>query len=183
MAEPISITLHLNDIRDFFVVPDYDPFDVHALDVSGIDYVVEHLREHGPQRPIKTTVYLPKAAITPDLVDKTRQALTRYCQRQIARNEIDIQATRREGRRTLPYGLTVAIVLALVIIALATLLSLPSSIVAVLSSVYVIISWVSIWWPMENVLYNWLPNWHEKHVYQKIMDMDFSILPEAESQS
>jgi hypothetical protein len=183
MNEPNSITLHLTDIHDFFTAPDYDPFDVQRLDVSGIDYIVEHLREHESQQPIKTTLYLPKAAITLDLVDKTRQALTRYCQRQIAQNESEIAATRREGRRTLPYALAVALILALVMIALINLLNLSSPIVSILSSVYVIISWVSIWWPAENILYDWIPDWHEKRIYQKIMDMDLSILPEAGNQS
>jgi hypothetical protein len=43
-----SITLHLNDIHDFFTAPDYDPFDPQSLDVSGIDYVMEYMRGNFP---------------------------------------------------------------------------------------------------------------------------------------
>ena len=180
MDDPLLITLHLADIHDFFIAPDYDPFD-SRMDVSGIDHIAQELQEHGTLRPLKTTLYLPQAAITPDLADKTRKALTRYCQRQIALNESEIAATRREGRRTLPYGLLVALVAGLVIVVLIALFQLSSAFAGVLSSIYVIIAWVSVWWPIENLLYDWIPDWHEKQIFVKIMGMDLEILPETGS--
>jgi hypothetical protein len=173
-----NITLHLNDIRDLFIAPDFDPFDPHSTEFAGLEILAEYLKPRDLDQPLKVTLYLPPEQITPDLPTKTREAVARYCQWRILKNGNEMKITRREGGRTLVYALIICAIVFALYIALV-LLNVSSTLLSIIGPTLVIVCWVVVWWPVETLLFNWLPNWRDKHIYQKLMETEMVILPEA----
>ena len=53
----------------------------------------------------------------------------------------------------------------------------PGSISDVVTQGLTIIGWVSLWWPVEVLLYDWWPLWRDIRVYEYIQRMDVIIRP------
>lgn len=58
-----EIHLHLSDVKNFFQVPEIDPFEGDDLDISGIDQLMDALKAQGDwkRKSLRAVVHLPAA--------------------------------------------------------------------------------------------------------------------------
>lgn len=185
MPDPSSndISLHLQKIEDLFVDPDTNPFENPNLGISGIQTILNELHKQRLADTLRLTIYLPADEISPGLVERTREALQRYCAFQAANSDVEVQNTRLDGRRALGAG----IIESLVFIVLAVLgYSLSSSqgitplgiLGTLIGGFFILAAWVIIWTPVDTLIYYWRPAWREARKYRLIAKADIRILPE-----
>lgn len=94
-----DITIHLNNIHDLFITPTDNPFSAKAHFVSGIELIKSELksRSWGLEERTRTTIFLPKESIEPNLAEKTKIALQRFCQFKVQQNKDATARLRRSA--------------------------------------------------------------------------------------
>ena len=61
-----DITLHLDNLTEFFAAPEPDPYDPRTRFASGLETIVSELKPKALIRKVRTTIVLPPDQITPD---------------------------------------------------------------------------------------------------------------------
>jgi hypothetical protein len=159
-----NITIKLDDITHLFVAPEFDPFSDQEAELLGQPALTSVLRQLGPAKvkeghPIQLTVQLPPDKVTPDLKARAEQALHRYCAVRIADNEAQLRLLRWNGWRSLPSAIVaLGVCLTLSYLFLSNALTfLSPAINGLLGQGFGIISWVVLWHPVEEFLYDPIP--------------------------
>lgn len=179
----LEIGIHLQTIEDLFVDPDTNPFENPNLRLSGMQTILNELDVRHLKPPMTLTIYLPTEQITPGLLDRTKEALKRYCKFQAENQDIEVRSTRMGGRRSLASGLigaTISVILAGFGYFLASRYgySALGILGTMLGSFFMLTAWVVIWTPVDTLIYYWRPAWHEARKYRLIAKADVRILPE-----
>ena len=175
-----EIAIHLSNIHDLFTQPAEDPFSNKASFVSGIELIKGELSSALSRQAgrLRTTIFLPKESIEPDLASKTAKALQRYCQFKVRQNEYAMTVFRR-GALT---ALLIGIVFLVSGLSLSQLLEKvtfsPPFLSAFLSDGFNIAFWVILWRPIDFFLFELWPFWREKRIYKNIMQMEIRIAEE-----
>lgn len=158
-----TLTLVLTDVGNLFVAPPVRPLsasDAEALGVAGVDHLLNVLHmDKNRQRAASTLALVlpPEQAAAVNAAELTR-ALHRYA-------ELRLVEQRRELRNTYRYGwriTAIAIVILAVCIAASSALSVDDSAADVRRPLlrktfeygFEIVGWVSLWHPIEVLLYN-----------------------------
>lgn len=174
----LEFSLRLNNIRELFEAPEFDPFVAQPRVTSGLDDIINSLSVRPLRNPprIKTTLRLPADQITPDLKAETKAALDRYCEFKLKEMRQSMAASNFEGRSKLPVGIAVAA--AVVIIAVIIFWLLPDyldRLAVVLTPIITVTVWVAIWNPVETLLYD---RWDERRniqIHTAIQNMELHI--------
>jgi hypothetical protein len=177
MSEPscYEITLKLDNIKDLFQKPEFDPFIDRDNFTSGIDRIVSTLKPKSLNGKVRTTILLPADRISDDIEQLTSQALQRYCSAKIDRITNDLASLRGQGIRALQRGLIFLAVCLLLSSLFDGLVALPGLLRQFLSEGFLIAGWVSLWHPIELLLYDWGPYWRKKKIYERIEAMELKV--------
>jgi hypothetical protein len=173
-----DITLHLDNLAQFFAVPEPDPFDPRARFASGLETIGSELKPKALIRKVRTTLVLPPDQITPDAETRLREAVTRYCRHHITQSRQDLISLRWQGIKALQNGF--------IFLAACLLLStffenaeiLPEWLRRFGGEGFLIAGWVSLWHPIELLLYEWWPVSRRLHIYESILRMDIVLKEE-----
>ena len=165
----------LDDITHLFVAPDFDPFAAQAIYVSGIDLLITALRSKTLRKKTRVILLLPPDQISAGLEPKLQQAMNRYCAFKIQGDKSELASTLWQGTKALQSG----VVFLAVCLTLAALIDqpsvLPTYLTTILSEGLTIVGWVSLWRPVELLLYEWWPTWRDRQIYQHITRADLVI--------
>jgi len=124
------------------------------------------------------TIFLPRSQISPGLAQAAKEAINKYCQFKIRQGSNEKTALRREGLKALRDGL-VFLAICLFLSALFGKVVLPSEFpIRYLSEGLLIFGWVSLWRPIEILVYDWWPYARNNRIYENIMDMEILIQPQ-----
>jgi hypothetical protein len=172
---------------ELFNAPAIDPFsgrDIELRGQSGLEYLVRQLQARRRDwKNARVLVRLPREHSTPDMQTRLPEALRRYCRAKITDNAFDIHLIR--VRSSVGLGILAAIVV--VLIALASVLfetvlaSAPQVLWAVIALTISLFGWVSLWGPLEALIFNPIPMLRENFVLRKIIEMPIVVEPERES--
>lgn len=178
---PYEITLNLNDIRYLFQAPTPDPNLGRYSEDSGIDVIINELEPRSLRRPVHTTIVLPSDRIKPDMEADTLEAVRRYCDVQIRWVENEQTAVRRHGLRTLQTGLIFLAACLFLSAFFSRVGVLPDFLQTFLVEGFIIVGWVSLWHPVEILLYDWWPHRSDALHYKYIRDtMTLSIVAQPQ---
>jgi hypothetical protein len=174
-----DITLQLDNLAQFFAVPEPDPFDRQARFATGLETIINELKPKGLMREVRTTIVLPADQITPAADVRLREALTRYCRHHTRQNRQDLISLRWQGIKALQNG----IVFLGSCLLLSTLFEnadlLPEWLQRFGGEGFLIAGWVSLWHPIEILLYEWWPFSRQTHIYESIMRMEIIFKEES----
>ena len=174
-----DLLLHLDNLAQFFAVSEPDPFDPRTRLASGLETIASELKPKALIRKVRTTIVLPADQITPDAEARLREALTRYCQYQIRQNRQDLISLRWQGIKALQNG----IIFLGVCLLLSTLFEnaelLPEWLRRFGGEGFLIAGWVSLWHPIEILLYEWWPFSRQIHIYESISRMEIIFTEET----
>jgi len=171
-----DITLHLNDVRELFVDPDFDPLDADCNYVSGLEQIITAVTARDLRaETIRATIYLPAEKLQPDLEPKLKDAVARFSRFQIERRNAELISTRWQGVKALQIGLLFLAACLFLAESFRTLESLPEPLRAFLSEGFTIAGWVSLWNPIELFLYAWWPDWRARQIYRYIMKLEIIV--------
>lgn len=171
-----DITVKLDNIRHLFQKPEFDPFIVQNSSSSGIDQIVSKLKPKSLTRKVRTTILLPAHELSENVEQLTSEALHRYCSAKIDRIANDLASLRGQGIRALQRGLVFLAVCLVVSTLFDGLENLPGLLRRFLSEGFLIAGWVSLWHPIELLLYDWGPYWRKKQIYERIEDMELKVI-------
>jgi len=187
MARPINkakiaragrteLVLHLADPRQLFVA-DPDFFFESATLVPGVEHLYEELRWRELDKPVRTTLHLPRRAIEPALQERVGDAIRSYCTARRHRVENELRALLRDGLRALALGL-VLLAIALAVSVAIRRSSAPESIrIFFGDGVFLVAAWVGMWYPLDTLVYTPRPLRREREVLDTMLRMELVIEP------
>ncbi len=165
----------LDNLQQFFLVPDPDPFDPQVRYTSGLETVVDELKPKALTKNVRTAITLPPDQLEPEAEQKLREAVGRFCRHKIQQNQRELSSLRWEGFKALQNG----VVFLGACLLLSTLFEntefVPEFLHRFLGEGFLIAGWVSLWHPIEVLLYEWWPYWRENRIYERIMNMDIVL--------
>jgi hypothetical protein len=174
-----DITLHLDNLGQFFTVPEPDPFVPRARFDSGIETIIGELKPKALIRKVRTTIVLPPDQITPDAETRLREALAQYCGHHIRQNRQDLISLRWQGIKALQNGLIFLGACLLLSTLFGNAETLQEWVRRLGSEGFLIAGWVSLWHPIEILLYEWWPFSRQIRIHESIMQMDILFKEET----
>ena len=126
------------------------------------------LRMAKPRATATATIELPEAEITPDLEERARGAMGRYCRRKLALIEEELDGVRRFGVRALLWGF-------LAVIVLNGLASGIDDDLDPIAQGLGVASWVILWVPVNLLVYD---RWYckrDERAYRALMEAPLSV--------
>ena len=185
MQPDISIVLPLNDINEVFTAPDVNPFSTHEIDILGqtaMDCIEKRVTRHWPKKPhsLRVTLQLPPDQITPGLVESTRAAVRRYCDKRIEGNRVHRQVVIQRSLRQLVYALLGSLVALAIIVLLNSgpFGILPDALRGVLIMLSALAIGVLFFDALWSVVFDWVPFVQDNTVHTILMDMKLTIEPQ-----
>ena len=170
-----DIVLKLDNIKHLFKEPDFDLFTAQTDSSSGIERIISELKPTSLTGKVRTTISLPNHQLAENLEQSIIDALQRYCNTKIEQITNDIASLRGQGIRALQRGL----LFLAVCLVLSTLFDrvehLPTLVHRFLNEGFLIAGWVSLWYPIELLLYEWGPYRRQKQIYEMIKDMEVKV--------
>lgn len=170
----IEITLRLRSVEHLFTAPDADPFDPdyeRYPDKSGVDAIAGVLHVERPVASVCTLIELPEADDA-SLERRASEAVQRYCRVRIADLDLDLHQIRRYGTWTLVLGFVAVLVLNAIA---KPLDSSNNDILELLSQGIQIAAWVTLWFPINLLVYD---RWYARRdqvIYRSMAAMRLEV--------
>lgn len=171
MSNPHEIELYIDTTTHLFEEPELSVDSVYIGRSAGIDQLKDKLLDvyylHNEQFRLSIHIHDRQGYSPHSIIE----ALRRCAKNRIDRNEIRIKITKREGRVYFLYALIFLVLIALILYILSILVpNITTSVVGIfITEVLIIAGWVVLWWPIENLAYDWRPLKHENDVYNIVL--------------
>jgi hypothetical protein len=167
------IEIRIKNSRQLFDVRDPAPFRERDLDDDFVEYIISAVRELPLSNPLKFVIYIEENE-TKDLPkDSIREAIHSYFS-----YRTDLQ---RGELRTFIERSQIFLLIGLVVlgtcIGVAQSLTVPNppGAIGILREGLVIFGWVSIWKPIELILFDWYPLFEKLRFYKKLLATEIDI--------
>jgi hypothetical protein len=168
-------TLYLDTIEQFFSKPDLSPFSEQYREyshTSGIEYLAKELYAHPTSKEVHVTIVLPAEKSAPDLEQKTKAAVSRYCRARIKALEQEMQGLRKRAVE----ATVMAIVGLVIFISVGSLLTYsPSFVIQVIGQGLTVVGWVFVWFPLDSFIFGVRHYRLDKRIYEKLGHMRLTI--------
>jgi len=181
-----DITIRLETIDQLFNAPDINPFSEEEVDVLGEPALLRAVQRLLARRVknwegMRLILELPTDQITPELEQQTNKALRRYSDARIEKNHLKIRLSRTRSLIGLGIVTTASIILIALTYYLFTNVYTRASdtVVGVVASCVSVFVWVSIWGPMEKLLFDWVQPHMENDILRKLPTLDIIIRPKS----
>lgn len=170
-----TINLDLNVIEDLFIEPSYNPFDSNGRFQSGIEELVEQVRELSLKEPLKICLTLSSQPDCEDINEATSNALRRYCSVRIRGCEKTIHEIQNQGKRDLLSAVVLSFILILGEFSIIRLPFIPEFLTYLLATGFGIIAWVILWPPLDKLLYEWRPCRRSQRIFRYLQSAVLDI--------
>jgi hypothetical protein len=179
-----DIVIRIDSIDRLFSAPDINPFSDQDADVLGEAALIHIVRQLMARRlrnwdKVQLTIELPADQVTPSLQQQTCAAIQRFSRAKIEDNRLSIHLSRVRGA----IGLAIVTLVVMGVIGLAYLLLISvfadaddtvRSLVVAATSFF---AWVTIWTPLERLLFDWVDPALENRILQRISALAIVIVP------
>jgi hypothetical protein len=168
-------TLYLNNIEDFFSKPDLSPLSDQYReysDTSGIEYLAKELYAQPSVKEVRVNIVLPADKSVPDLEQKTKAAVLRYCRGRLKALEQETQGLRKRA-----FEATLMAFVGLVIfISVGSILTYSNSfIIEVIGQGLTVVGWVFVWFPLDTFIFGVRHSRLDERIYEKLVQMQLTI--------
>lgn len=172
----IEITLPLRTIDDLFSPPHLDPFspDYEEYgDKPGVETIAGIIHAEQRLRRVTTIVELPPGAADSTLEQRTVDAIARYCRSKIDELDLELLRTKRYGIRALLFGLVAVLALNA---ATRPLANTEDPALELISQGLQIAAWVTLWFPINVLVYDRWYSIRDQRVYTDMLLMDVRVV-------
>lgn len=167
------IEVRVKSSQQLFDARDPAPFRERDLDDDFVEYILSSVREFTISSPLKIVIYVEESE-TKDLPkDSIREAIRSYFAYQIDLQRGDLKTFMKRAQLFLLIGLLVLVSC----IGIAQSLTVPSppGALGILREGIVIFGWVSIWKPIELILFDWYPLFERLRFSKKLLGTEIDL--------
>jgi len=167
------IEVRVKNTQQLFDARDPAPFRERDLDDDFVEYIVSSAKEFLLTTPLKIVIYIEEIENKDLPKDSIREAIHSYLSYQI-----DLQRTElRSFIRRTEYFLLIGVLILISCLTIAQHLAAETQpgAVSILREGIVIFGWVSIWKPIELVLFDWYPLYEKLKFYRKLLETEVDI--------
>jgi hypothetical protein len=182
-----ELVIEVETPGQIFNAPDVDPFsanDLLVLGMSGMAYVVRQVRARRRDwHRMRLVVRVPADRAEPGFDLRVGEAIRRYCRVRAADNAMEVHLIRVRSAT----GLGILLVIVFLIIAGAYLLfagplaGVPQAAQLAVAATISLFSWVSLWDPLEALIFNPLELMRENRALRRVAAMEIVVEPTAPS--
>jgi hypothetical protein len=168
------IEVRVRTLQQLFDARDPAPFRERDLDDDFVEYILSTFKEFPISTPLKIVIHIEENE-TPQLSKEAiREGIRSYFSYQIDLQRRDLKNFLRRAQMFLLIGLVILVTC----ISVAQNLASPSAsgAIGILREGIVIFGWVSIWKPIELVLFDWYPLYEKIRYYKKLWRTEIEIL-------
>ena len=168
-------TLYLDNIEHLFSKPDLSPLSDHYREyshTSGIEYLAKELYAQPTIEEVRVNIVLPLDKIMPDLEQKTKAAVLRYCRGRVKALEQETQGLRKRAIE----ATLMAIVGLVIFISVGSILTYSTSFeIEVIGQGLTVLGWVFVWFPLDSFIFGVRHYCLDKRIYEKLVHMQLTI--------
>jgi hypothetical protein len=176
--DTIEYRLSLHNVEELFAEPAADPWDPASRYVSGIDEAVNYFHQQNIRdHPLRLVISLQEQTIDAALIQRTREALQRYCDFQIVDNQRQIRDMEIEGNRTLITSIPILAVIVIIGLLAYMIPGLPQALLYFIATTLGVFAWVALWNPADYYIYEWRPFRRYRIIFEKLRDGELIIQP------
>ena len=174
----MEVKLRLHTPSELFSVPTPDFRDADARLRPGIDQIVDELEARWTLPAVRIVVSVPLGASEGWSVADLADAVKRYVALRRRRIDLETRKLRREGVGALRLGLPLFVV-GLAVSYFLTRGDDPLIVQVVLGyGVFLVISWIGLWYPLDTLLFSRRPYVRELHALKHVERADFALVEE-----
>lgn len=176
----------VNTPDELFNAPAINPFSDNTLEILGMSalvYIGRQLQAH--RRDWKHTrlrIRLPPDQFTPGFEERLSEAVQRYCRAKIEDNALEIHQIRL--RSSIGLGILLAVVAAIIagayFLFTGPLADVSHTVQLVIAATISLFAWVSLWDPLEALLFNPITLMRENVILRRITQLELVVEPNAE---
>ena len=170
------VSLRLARLEELLVAQAPDQLSGRFEDRSGVERILAALHARHPRRlgaiEAKVVVGEPPTPETRRTVDDALKALCRYQDERLGEELLTI---RRDGLRALSKACLFLLACMVVSAIFRETKLLPDLLRSLISEGFVIAGWVSLWHPMELLMYEWWPVARDRKLYRLIAEMNYTV--------
>lgn len=160
------IEMRLHRVRQLFNSLDPAPFREKDLDEDAEAYLVGCAEDFAIKTPFKLVFYLPEDEISPTLAVDIRQGVKNYFDYCLWSSRRALKNHMRQGRTRLCVGLCFLFTCYLLYRTFSQMDQVPFY--EIIAEGFIITGWVSMWGPIELLLYDWWPILRQAKLYRKL---------------
>jgi hypothetical protein len=167
------IEVRIKSPQQLFDARDPAPFLIRDLDDDFVEYILSSAREIPFAAPVKIVIYVGDPEGVDLNKEAVREAIRSYLSYQI---ELQRGALRQFARRA-QFFLVMGVAFLAACLFVAQKIGNPTSFVplSILREGVVILGWVSVWKPIELILFDWYPLYEKLRLYRKLMQADLDV--------
>jgi hypothetical protein len=172
-----TIQIRVNSVLQLFDARDPAPFRDRDIDDDFTEYIVTSAEEIPLNTPFRISIQVAqRSEISPDAVT---EAIQTYFQYQIELKRLQLAKMRRMAQLFLLIGLVLLVLCLAVARTVETWESVFFS--RTVREGILIIGWVSLWRPLELLMFDWYPIYDRIRTYRKILrtEIQVNFVPES----
>ena len=169
------IEISVPDVGRLFSPHDAMPFYERDLNRKITDSILEQLVVFPGHVPVRLVVHLPLSAKKRQVERKLTKAIRHHFEYDYLDSHLHLKRRIRKGRKTF----LVAALIFVCLVSLATLIErffAGNPFLSIFSQGLFVGGWVSLWHPLETLLYEWLPLHEEKKKFARLLAMDIRFV-------
>jgi hypothetical protein len=170
------IEVRIKNAQQLFDARDPAPFRERDLDDDFVEYILSAVREFSLSSLLKIVIYVEENESKDLPKDSIREAIRSYFSYRIDLQRGDLKTFIKRAQLFLLIGLVILVSC----ISVAQNLNLPippgsPGFLGILREGIVIFGWVSIWKPIELILFDWYPLFEKLRFYQRLLTTEIEI--------
>ncbi len=167
------IEVRVRSAQQLFDARDPAPFRERDLDDDFVEYIVSSVSEHSHATPLKLVIYIDEKE--PKLLpkDSIREAIREFFGYRIELQKNELRSFLKRAQVFLVIGLL--FLAACLGVAQNIKVPTPPGALGILKEGIVIFGWVSIWKPIELVLFDWYPLYEKLRLNRKLLGMEIEV--------
>ena len=168
------IEVRIKDVQQLFDARDPAPFRDRDLDDDFVEYVVSSAKEFSLITPLKILIYIEELESKELQKESIVEAIQSYLSYQIDLQRGNLKTYINRAQIFLIIGIVTLI--SCLAIAQNIHVPEPPGAMGILREGIIIFGWVSIWKPIELVLFDWYPIYEKVKFYKKLLDTEIEIV-------
>jgi len=168
------IEVRIKSPLQLFDARDPAPFRDRDLDDDFVEYIVSTMREFSHKTPVKILIHIVDKENQELTHEEVREAIQTYWVYQIELFERDLKSFFKRAQLFMLIGIIVLILC--ITFAQNIEVPTPPGYLGVLREGIVIFGWVSLWKPIELLLFDWYPLFEKVRLYRKLLRTEVEIV-------